>query len=70
MTSDKGNGDAVNDKTQGVTIDTSKIPQHVEDNLGATLWQAFQRFIAVPENKAWLDAEAEKMKGGTANGSS
>lgn len=70
MRRDKGRVGAVNDKTQGVTIDTRKIPQHVEDNLGATLWQAFQRFIAVPENKAWLDAEAEKMKGGTANGSS
>ena len=50
MRRDKGRVGAVNDKTQGVTIDT--------------------RFIAVPENKAWLDAEAEKMKGGTANGSS
>ena len=49
-------------------VDVSKIPQHVADNLGATLWQGFQRFISVPGNKEWLDAEVEKMKGGTANG--
>lgn len=56
--------------TNYIYVDTSKIPQHVENNLGATLWQGFQRFICVPGNKEWLDAEVERMKGGKTNGSS
>lgn len=58
----------MNNSEQQIQIDTTKIPQHVADNLGATLWKGFQRFISVPGNKEWLDAEVEKMKGGTANG--
>ena len=53
---------------EDIYVDVSKIPQHVADILGATLWKGFQRFISVPGNKEWLDAEVEKMKGGTENG--
>lgn len=45
-----------------VWIDVSLIPDHVRNHIGAVLWEEFQRFISVPENKKWLDEQMERQK--------
>ena len=54
--------DTARHSTDEVWIDVSLIPDHVRNHIGAVLWEEFQRFISVPENKKWLDEQVERQK--------